>query len=112
MEKNFEKSVYGKSLKNIRTHNNLTQDEVSSLTGLDTKYISQIECGKAKGSIDTMLKFCIAYNVTPNDILYEFIESSKAYKELNQFTTDLSKLNNRDKTVILTLIKTFLENNK
>ena len=112
MGKKFENSVQGKSLKNIRLKNNLTQEEVSSLTGLDTKYISQIECGKAKGSIDTMLKFCIAYNVTPNDILYEFIENSKAYKELNQFPTDLSKLSNRDKHIVSTLIKTLLENDK
>jgi len=41
--KDSENVVYGKSLQNIRKRNNLTQDEVSQMTGLDTKYISQIE---------------------------------------------------------------------
>lgn len=43
MLKDNENVLYGKSLQNIRKKNNLTQDEVAQLTGLDTKYISQIE---------------------------------------------------------------------
>ncbi len=43
MLKDNENILYGKSLQNIRKKNNLTQDEVAQLTGLDTKYISQIE---------------------------------------------------------------------
>lgn len=70
MERNTENVTYGKSLQEIRKKNNLTQEQVSQLTGLETKYISQIECGIAKGTINTMLKFCEAYNVTPNDIYY------------------------------------------
>ncbi len=112
MKKDIENIAYGKALQKIRKKNNLTQDNVSQLTGLDTKYISQIECGIAKGTISTMLKFCKAYNVTPNDILYEFVENTTANNELKQFNEDISKLSNRDKKVVFTLIKALLENEK
>ena len=41
MERNTENVTYGKSLQEIRKKNNLTQEQVSQLTGLETKYISQ-----------------------------------------------------------------------
>lgn len=110
MSKEFENVIYGESLQEIRKKNNYTQEEVSQLTGLESKYISQIECGVAKGTIDTMLKFCEAYNVTPNDILYKFIKETKAQKDLNKLNSDFSKLNKRDKQVVLDVIKVLLNN--
>lgn len=110
MGKEFENVIYGESLQEIRKKNHYTQEDASQLTGLESKYISQIECGVAKGTIDTMLKFCEAYNVTPNDILYKFIKGSKALKDLNKLTNDFSKLNKRDKQVVLDVIKALLNN--
>ncbi len=69
-----------------------------------------MKLGKAKGTISTMLKFCDAYNVTPNDILYDFIKDSKAITQLNEFDKSISKLNDRDKKVVLSLMKVLLEN--
>ena len=109
-EKNNENIIYGESLREIRKKNNLTQDKVAQLTGLETKYISQIECGIAKGGISTMLKFCEAYNVTPNDILHQFISVSKPKNEIEKLSEDFSKLNKRDKEIILSLIELLLEN--
>lgn len=42
---------------------------------VNTKYISQIECDCSKCTINTMLKFCKVYNVTPNDVLYPVIKN-------------------------------------
>ena len=81
-----------------------TQEQVSQLTGLETKYISQIECGIAKGTINTMLKFCEAYNVTPNDILYKFIQKSNAKKDSDEYEQKFMKLNKKDRKIIYTLI--------
>ena len=79
----------GNLYKKFSKKNNLTQEQVSQLTGLETKYISQIECGIAKGTINTMLKFCEAYNVTPNDILYKFIQKSNAKKDSDEYEQNL-----------------------
>ena len=110
MKKNKENILYGKSLREIRKKNNLTQEEVSQLTGLETKYISQIECGNAKGTINTMIKFCNAYSVTPNDILKKFVKNSTAQKELNIYNDKFIKLNKRDRNIVLSLIDALLNN--
>ena len=107
MEKNSENIIYGKKLQEIRKKNHLTQEKVSQITGLETKYISQIECGLTKGTISTMLKFCKAYNVTPNDILCNFFDEHNYNNQINE---KLSKLNKRDKKIVLTLIDSLLEN--
>lgn len=109
MKKNTENVLYGKSLQEIRKKNNLTQEQVAQITGLETKYISQIECGIAKGTINTMLKFCEAYNVTPNDILYKFIEKSNAKKDLEKYTEKFMELSKKDRNVIYKLIDALLE---
>ncbi len=57
-----------------------------------------------------MLKFCNAYNVTPNDILYDFIKDSQSNIALQQFNTNICRLNNIDKNVVFSLIKALLEN--
>lgn len=110
MKNSFENNLYGERLKHFRKINKLTQENVSNLTGLEVKYISQIECGRAKGTIDTMLKFCIAYNVTPNDILCDFIGKNNTAIELEKFNNNLSKLSKRDKIVVFSLIESLLNN--
>lgn len=109
MEKNAENVIYGKSLQDIRKKNNLTQEQVAQITGLETKYISQIECGIAKGTITTILKFCEAYNVTPNDILHKFITKSTAKNELDKFEKKFMELGKKDRQVVFTLINALLE---
>jgi len=69
-----------------------------------------LKLGKAKGTISTMLKFCNAYNVTPNDLLYDFIKDSKSNIEMQQFDANIQKLNNRDKKVVFSLIEVLIEN--
>lgn len=109
MIKNPENIMYGNSLREIRKKNHLTQNKVAELTGLEAKYISQIECGIAKGTISTMLKFCEAYKVTPNDILRNFLKESKTNKELKKYANKMSKLNARDKEIVFSLIELLLD---
>ena len=108
MERNNDNIIYGKSLQDIRKKNHFTQDQVAQMTGLETKYISQIECGIAKGTISTMLKFCDAYCVTPNDILHQFIKASSAENELDRLETKFMQLSKKDRKVIFTLINALL----
>ena len=56
-----------------------------------------------------MLKFCEAYNVTPNDILYKFIQKSNAKKDSDEYEKKFMKLSKKDKKVIYTLIDALLE---
>jgi transcriptional regulator with XRE-family HTH domain len=94
---------YGKILREYRNKNNLTQENVSELSGLAPRYISQIERGELKGSINTLLTFCNAYKITPNDILIDFLDSNNNLKR-NSYDYKINKLSIRDKEIIDGLI--------
>jgi len=71
---NSEQNIqYGKKLKKARESLGLTQEKVAEYLGLGPRYISDIERNKTKGSIDTLVKLCNIYNITPNDLLSEYI---------------------------------------
>ena len=74
MNKNNINKHIGKICQEYRTKNNLTQNQVAELTGLEPRHISQIERGLSKGSIDTLLKLCNAYKITPDIILYDLLD--------------------------------------
>ena len=72
-KKNINEHI-GKICQYYRQKNNLTQNQVSELTGLEPRHISQIERGLSKGSIDTLLKLCNAYKITPDIVLYDLLD--------------------------------------
>lgn len=99
MDKKDINIEYGKSLKEYRNKNNLTQENVAELSGLAPRYISQIERGELKGSINTLLTFCNAYKITPNDILIDFLDSNNNFNK-NSYDYKINKLSIRDKEII------------
>lgn len=107
MEKIDANTHIGKVLQEYRLKNNLTQNQVAELTGLESRHISQIERGLSKGSIDTLIKFCNAYHITPDIVLYELLEDSLK-KSLNNLNTEFKKLNINDKEAIQHFISYFL----
>ena len=74
MEKKRINEHIGKVCQEYRLKNNLTQNQVAELTGLEPRHISQIERGFSKGSIDTLLKLCNAYKITPDIILFDLLD--------------------------------------
>ena len=56
MEKTNITKHIGNKFQEYRLKNNLTQNQVAEITGLEPRHISQIERGLSKGSIDTLLK--------------------------------------------------------
>lgn len=97
---------YGKILKEYRKKNNLTQEDVSELSGLAPRYISQIERGELKGSINTLLTFCDAYKITPNDVLIGFLENDFYNKD--SYDYKINQLSIHDKELIDDLLNYLL----
>ena len=97
----------GKSFQNYRLKNNLTQNNVAEITGLEPRHISQIERGLTKGSIDTLIKLCNAYQITPDVILYDLLDTN-IKESISIYDEDFKKLSKRDKESILYFIKFFL----
>ncbi len=107
MEKSDENKHIGNKFQEYRLKNNLTQNQVSELTGLEPRHISQIERGLSKGSIDTLLKLCNAYKITPDIILYDLLDEDLK-NSVSIYQEKFKKLTKRDKESILHFIDYFL----
>lgn len=90
-----------------RMKNHLTQNQVAELTGIEPRHISQIERGISKGSIDTLLKLCNAYKITPDIILYDLLDET-VKNDVKIYEENFKKLSIRDKESILHFIDYFL----
>ena len=97
----------GKSFQDYRLKNNLTQNNVAEITGLEPRHISQIERGLTKGSIDTLIKLCNAYTITPDVILFDIL-SEDTKNKVHMYDEKFKKLSKRDKETILHLMDYFL----
>ena len=107
MEKNNINVHIGKICQEYRIKNNLTQNQVAEMTGLEPRHISQIERGMSKGSIDTLIKLCNAYHITPDIILYDLLDE-EVKRSISIYDEKFKKLNKRDKESILHFIDYFL----
>lgn len=107
MKKNNTNEHIGKICQYYRQQNNLTQNQVAELTGLEPRHISQIERGFSKGSIDTLIKLCNAYKITPDIILYDLLDED-IKNSVFIYDEKFKKLSKRDKESILHFIDYFL----
>ena len=98
----------GNVCQKYRLKNNLTQNQVAELTGLEPRHISQIERGFSKGSIDTLLKLCNAYKITPDIILFDLLDDD-VKNSVSIYDEKFKKLSKRDKESILHFIEYFLQ---
>lgn len=107
MEKNIDKNIkkiqIGKQFQSIRRALGLTQEQVAEKLELAPRYISDIERNKTKGSLDTFVKLCNIYNVSPSFVLKDYIiyENSSSDVELIGY----NNLNNYEKAIIKNLIQ-------
>ena len=107
MDKNNISVHIGKVFQEYRQKNNMTQNQVSEITGLEPRHISQLERGITKGSIDTLIKLCNAYKITPDVILYDILDEDTR-KMIQIYDEKFKKLSKRDKESILHFIDYFL----
>ena len=108
MEKTNITKHIGNKFQEYRLKNNLTQNQVAEITGLEPRHISQIERGLSKGSIDTLLKLCNAYKITPDIILYDLLDEDLK-KDVSIYAENFKKLNQKDKKVYYILLIIFFQ---
>ncbi len=99
---NNQKILIGKVLKEIRHSLGLTQEEVSEALGLAPRYISDLERDKTKGSLDTLVKLCNFYHITPTYVLKDFLNSPEL--EIDESLIGFYNLTEDEKDIIRQLI--------
>lgn len=91
-------------LRRTRKSLGYTQEEVAEMLDLASRYISDIERDKTKGSVDTLVKLCNIYHITPTYVLQEYLEIDNDYK-IDPDIIGFYQLSNRDKEVVTELIQ-------
>lgn len=104
LEKKNSNIKIGDILKRTRKSLGYTQEDVAEMLDLAPRYVSDIERNKTKGSIDTLVKLCNIYHITPTYILQDYLDLKDELK-IDPNLVGYYKLNNRDKQIISELIK-------
>ena len=94
----------GSLLKRSRKSLGYTQEDVAELLDLAPRYISDIERDKTKGSIDTLVKLCNIYHITPTYVLQDYLDISDDLK-IDHTIIGFYKLISHDKSIVLELIQ-------
>lgn len=59
----------GQMLQTAREDKRITQEEVAKIIGISKQHLSAVERGVNKASIEMLLGYCKALDITPNEIL-------------------------------------------
>lgn len=93
-----------KVAKNIKLYRKDTQEITAEKAEISTDTLSAAERGKAVMNIFNFVKLCNVMNVTPNDILKEFINNKDRIVE-QELLDEISKLTLQEKEFLKTVIK-------
>jgi transcriptional regulator with XRE-family HTH domain len=112
-----ETMLIGEKLKTLRAQKNLSQGDVEKRTGLLRCYLSRVENGHTVPSVDTLEKMARALEVPmyrlftdedhvkkpniPAEIIPRRVANAKQERELWAFTKLLSRMNDRDRGILL-----------
>jgi transcriptional regulator with XRE-family HTH domain len=61
--------LMGRNLRRIRNERNLTQEEVAFAADMKRSYVSGIELGRRKPSVNALERLAIALEIDPRDLL-------------------------------------------
>lgn len=104
IEKKKSNIQIGSLLKRTRKSLGYTQEEVAEMLDLASRYISDIERDKTKGSIDTLVKLCNIYHITPTYILQDYLDITDDFK-IDPNIIGFYELEEHDKSIVLELIQ-------
>jgi transcriptional regulator with XRE-family HTH domain len=65
----IDNNLIGLRIKEIRKRRGITQAQLAEMTDLSVPYISYLENGKKKISLETLIRMCNALEVTLDDLL-------------------------------------------
>lgn len=98
--------LLGLRIKEIRQGRKISQDKLSEKLGIDPKYLSRIEVGKATPSLDLLINAAALLNVEVKE-LFEFTHLEKAgdKKQIEEMSKNLSE---EQRKLVVKLIKAVL----
>jgi transcriptional regulator with XRE-family HTH domain len=92
----------GKRIHEIRIKSNITQEKLAELSGVSSNFISQIERGRNKCSLETINSLSVAMN-TPLSELFNFSLPNPTSKDsfTKRIEIMLKNLSGKDKNLVM-----------
>ena len=96
--------LIGERIKFWRQQRGLTQEQLAEMVELTPGFISLVENGKKRASLETLLSICRALNITLNDILVgnQIIQATDYNTEFSELTV---KLNQSERHLVFEITK-------
>ena len=106
---NVDYIVIGKRIRELRIAKNWSQAKLAEKSGVEPTYISNIELGKSKLSLPTLISIANGLNATLDEIVYTHIDKNThiSNKIVNELLADCTS---EQMKIIIEVIKT-LKNN-
>lgn len=108
---NIDYKLIGKRIKDARREAGLTQEKMAEELDVSIGYVSQVERGTTKisldllGAISSILKKDVSYFVSESSVISEnYIKS--------EIAADFSNLSSHDKQIVSELVKLMIKNRK
>lgn len=103
----FDLQSIGNRLLSIRKRMGMTQAEVAEAAGLSDRTYADIERGSVNMRIETILRICNVFHITPDEILTEECSSLTARQE--ELWSRLNGCNPKDRETALQLLSVYLK---
>lgn len=99
--------ILGERLLKIRKNLGLSQEETAWAAGLSSRTYADIERGEVNARLDTILRICEVFRITPNDIL--IYEHDNDIIDINELDEMLKKLTQKQQKTAISLLKLYAE---
>ncbi len=99
--------ILGERLLKIRKNLGLSQEETAWAAGLSSRTYADIERGEVNARLDTILRICEVFRITPNDIL--IYEHDNDFIDMNELDEMLKKLTQKQQKTAISLLKLYAE---
>lgn len=102
----MDQTAFGRRMFQARKACRMTSRELAERIGLNAAYIRQIECGRRKPSMETLIACCNELDVTADFLLEgDIAPSHEAEAELQLLSEKLRLLPERDRKTIALLVE-------
>lgn len=103
----FDLQAVGEKLHSVRKRLGMTQAEVAEASGLSDRTYADIERGNVNMRIETVLKICKVFHITPDEILT--VSEDRQTAQETELWERLNRCNSRDKETALQLLAVYLK---
>ena len=101
----FDPKIIGDRLLKIRKMKGLSQEETAWAAGMSSRAYADIERGSVNARVDSIIKICNVFDITPDDIL---THSEQASIDRNDLIKRLDKLPVAEHDTALQLLQLYI----